>query len=136
MDAQPRRRLVAAAALPFVLSAGLATLGVAPDVRAEVALRSISTGDYSGSLAVDAVTNRIWVVAGGTLAYVDGASNTLVRAPHIAVARTSAIAVDPVHGKVLVVSGVNSVMVVDQATFSASAVAVGADPVAIATNPQ
>jgi YVTN family beta-propeller protein len=89
-------------------------------------------GNDSGSIAVNPVTNKIYVGnAVGTVTVIDGATNSTTTLS----VGAGALAVNPVTNKIYVISGSNTVTVIDGATNNTTAVTVGSSPQGVAVNP-
>ncbi len=103
--------------------------------RAQTLLTNVTTGSYPVALAVNATTNKIYVVNqdGNSVTVIDGATNNTATvwtggAP-------DAVAVNSVTNKIYVAnSSAGSVTVIDGTTNQTSSVATGAGPWAVAVN--
>ena len=106
-------------------------LTVIPANAETIINRSITTGAVPVAVAVNPVTNKIYVVGSNTTV-IDGATN---KTTTVAVAG-NCLAVNPATNKIYVVSTNSNVMVViDGATNSTTTVPVGTYPQAVAVNP-
>jgi YVTN family beta-propeller protein len=98
---------------------------------------SITTGANPSALAVNVVTNRIYVCNYGanTITVIDGTQHSVLTTVTVGNA-PSAVAVNPVTNKIYVANyGSNTVSVVDGATNATTTVGVGVTPYSIAVNP-
>ena len=106
-------------------------------LRAQKVTATVVTGPNPFAIAVNPVTNKIYVVndaASGSVTVVDGVTN----ATAAVTAGTNPVAIDvnTVTNRIYVAnSGSNNVTVIDGATNSTATVAVGVNPDAIAVNP-
>jgi YVTN family beta-propeller protein len=103
---------------------------------AQTVAATVSVGANPGKVAVNSVTNKIYVCNYGdnTVTVIDGATNATTTVP----VGTSpvAIAVNPTTNMIYVVNQQsNNVTVIDGATNATTTVAVGVDPSSIAVNP-
>jgi len=120
----------------FLMAAAvLWAAGVMP-AQAQTVTDTIPVGNNPAAMAVNAVTNKIYVAnqLDGTVSVIDGATNattTLVTG-----STPFALAVNPVTNKIYVANfGSNNVTVIDGATHSTTTVATGTGPRAVAVNP-
>jgi YVTN family beta-propeller protein len=96
----------------------------------------VEVGSYPSSIAVNPITNRIYVanVYDNTVTVIDGATNSTTTVP-TGTAPVS-VAANPVTNKIYVVNEEsNNVTVIDGATNSTTTVAVGTYPISVAVNP-
>ena len=106
-------------------------LTVIPVNAETIVCRSIDTGTVPVAMAVNPVTNKIYVVGSNTTV-IDGATNKPTTVP---VAGNS-LAINPATNKIYVVNTSSDVtMVIDGATNSITRVTVGSSPKAVAVNP-
>jgi YVTN family beta-propeller protein len=114
--------------------------GNALPVRAQTVIGTPAVGEGPGALAVNPVTNEVYVanVDAGTVSVIDGATNTVVGPPVPVGATPIAVAVNPLTNTVYVANEDSSnVTVIDGATNTVVGlpVMVGANPIAVVVNP-
>ena len=112
-------------------------LALAPGgLLAQTLVKNLATGNNPRSLAVNPVTNKIYIAnySGNNVTVIDGATNATTT---VATGTTpSAVAVNPLTNKIYVVNnGSNNVTVIDGATNATSTVPVATYPTAVAVNP-
>ena len=95
----------------------------------------VPVGTYPNAVAVNQVTNKIYVANGdGTVTVIDGATNSTISVT--TGTGNQAIAINPATNKIYVVNyNYNSVTVIDGATNSTTQVTTGKGPQAVAVNP-
>ena len=117
----------------FLAVGGIVFAAVIPSlVRAQTVTATVLAGTFPHAVAVDPVTNTIYVANDGdnTVTVIDGATNT-VTATVSAGTDPNAVAVDPVTNTIYVANfGSDNVTVIDGATNTVTAT------VAVGTNPQ
>ncbi len=100
-----------------------------------LATTSVTVGQYPVDVAINAVTNKIYVACEiGTVTVIDGATNETT---DVAAGKEPfAVAVNPVANEIYAVNGQsNNVTVIDGRDLSTITVGVGNDPDAVAINP-
>src|ERR1019366_1093952 len=106
--------------------------GIAP-LHAQTATATVAVGTVPNAVAVNPVTNKIYVAnnSSGNVTVIDGATNNTAT---VAVGTGPfAAAVNPVTNKIYVVStGTNNMTVIDGATNNTSTVTVGTSPRSVA----
>jgi YVTN family beta-propeller protein len=122
-------RILAACGIPLAIA--LPSL-----LRAQDATATIAVQDYPLSVAVNPVTNTVYIAnsASGTVTVINGAKNTTAT---VAVGSSPvAVAVNPVTNLIYVANeGSNTVTVIEGSTNATTTVAAGSNPQAIAVNP-
>jgi len=119
----------------FVCAMGVLTL-MAPTGRAQSVTAVVATGTAPRAVALNPVTNKIYVANNGSssVTVIDGATNntTTVNVGSF----PDAVAVNPVADKIYVANaGSGTVTVIDGATNATTTVNVGSNPDALAVNP-
>ena len=122
------------------MASGLAVLGglvvgIAP-LRAQTVTATVTAGTNPNSVAVNPVTNTIYVANGGSqnVTVIDGATNATSTVS--AGKGANAIAVNTLTNKIYVANqGAGSVTVIDGATNNTTSVTVGSNPYCLAVNP-
>src|SRR5258708_35941208 len=111
-------------------------LWTALDTPAQTVSATVAVGASPVAVAVNPVTNKIYVVNGNSasVTVIDGATNATTTVA--SGSRPSAVAVNPVTNKIYVANGLNTVTVIDGATNTTTTVAAGTNPVQGAVNPQ
>ncbi len=111
-------------------------------VRADAVLTTVATHTLPRAIAIDSVTNKIYVADDSFVTVIDGATNsTTILSAGIGRSSNSSIVVNPVTNMVYVANkNGNSVTVINGATGSTAAsvattIGVGTSPVAQAVNP-
>jgi YVTN family beta-propeller protein len=117
------RQRILRAGLVALLVAASAMLFVAAPAHAQVVTATLSDSNGSRGVAVDPVTNKIYLAdSGGTLTVIDGATNTISTASNGGSANYWAVAVNPVTNLVYVINQVTyNIDVFTGATASAAA---------------
>ncbi len=117
----------------------------APTARADTVTTTVSAGTNPYAVAVNPVTNKIYVAnaVSNNVTVIDGATNAAT--PVSAGSRPVAVAVNPVTNKIYVAncgsacavsgSGNGDVTVIDGATNMTTTVSAGSAPIAVAVNP-
>ena len=124
----------------LLLAAVLAGV-VCPTSGAQTVTATIATGSVTKGVAVNPVTNKIYVANtnNGTVTVIDGATNNTSTVP--VGSNPYAVAVNPVTNKIYVTSCYsgtgcsNTVTVIDGATNDTSTIPTGMSPQALAVNP-
>ena len=128
------KKYLLTALLPSLALFVTITFTTAP-VWADAVIATIPAGNFPSTIALNPVTNRIYVTNEGTanITVIDGATNTTTT---VAVGgNPQGIAVNPSTNKIYVTSNwSHTVTVIDGVTNSTTTVAVGFDPRAIAVN--
>ncbi len=109
-----------------------------PSAGAQIVTATIPVGTYPVAVAVNPVTNKIYVaISSGTVTVIDGATNTVCNTCTVAAGTTPyAVAVNPATNKIYVANqNSNDVTVIDGTTNAATTVAAGSFPHAVAANP-
>ena len=111
-------------------------LTFAPQLEAQTVTTTISAGIRPCGVAVNPVTNKIYVpnASSANVTVIDGATNVTTT---VSVGTgPCAVAVNPVTNKVYVANGLgNNVTVIDGATNATTTVLAGTNPEAVAVNP-
>src|SRR5262249_10901175 len=97
--------------------------------------QTVPTGPHPTAVAVNTVTNKIYVAnfTGNSVTVIDGATNTTATVP--AGALPFALAVNEVTNKIYIVNqSSNDVTIIDGATNNATSVTIGPFPNAVAVN--
>jgi len=117
------RKRILRAGLVALLAASSAMLFVAAPAHAQVVTASLSDSNVSHGVAVDPVTNKIYLAdSGGTLTVIDGATNAISTASNGGSANYWAVAVNPVTNLVYVINqATGNIDVFTGATASAAA---------------
>ncbi len=122
--------------LLYLVSANSGTANVFSEAPNVYPTQSVPVGSDPGALAVNPVTNKIFVVdgAGDSVTVIDGAS---LATSTVAVGKSPvSIAVNPVTNQVYVADHLsNSLTVIDGAALTTSSIAVGKSPYSVAVNP-
>jgi YVTN family beta-propeller protein len=116
---------------------GALTAGLPASANAQTVTATLGAGDEPNSVAVNPVTNKIYVAnqSSNNVTVIDGASNSTTTVAAGSDDQTS-VAVNPVTNKIYVAnSAVDTVTVIDGATNTTTSVAVGLQPQAMAVNP-
>ena len=102
---------------------------------ASLATTSVTVGQYPVALAVNRITNKIYVACEiGVVTVIDGATNQTTDVP--AGTEPFAVSVDESADKIYAVNGQsNDMTVIDGQSLSSLTLKVGHDPTAVATNP-
>jgi YVTN family beta-propeller protein len=110
-------------------------LTVAAVAQADWVTTTVTAGSNPYAVAVNPVTNRIYVTNSNSsnVTVIDGATNATTTVP--AGSQPLAVAVNPVTNKIYVANQGGSVTVIDGATNATTTVAVGVGPTAVAVNP-
>ena len=105
-------------------------------IWADAVVATVPVGAGPGAIAVDSVTNKIYVMnySGNSVTVIDGATNDTT---NVAVGNSpSAITVNPVTNKIYVAnSGSSNVTVIDGATNATTTVSTDSNPKAVTVNP-
>jgi YVTN family beta-propeller protein len=106
---------------------------------------TVGAGGYPNAVAVNPVTNKIYVAIGsdsGTVTVIDGATNSTTTLTDPNAIGPTAVAVNPVTNKIYVANQgtgptgqPSTVTVIDGATNTIQSVSVGSDPISVAVNP-
>ena len=133
IDSGARVALVLLVLGPFAEGAGAAVR-----LQAQVLTTTVTVGGVPSALAVDELTNKVYVLDGNNVAVIDGATNTAVTLADPNAVSPQAIAVNTLTKKVYVAnSSSNNVTVIDEVTGTVTTVKDpnAVFPVALAVNP-
>jgi YVTN family beta-propeller protein len=103
---------------------------------AQTATAAVTTGSRPFSVAVNPLTNKVYVANAGSnnVTVIDGATNST--ATVAAGTSPQSVAVNPVTNKIYVANqGSNNITVIDGATNNTATVAAGTSPLSVAVNP-
>jgi YVTN family beta-propeller protein len=112
------------------------SLTAAAPAAAQTATAAVGAGTSPFSVAVNPVTNKIYVANSGSdnVTVIDGATNATITVA--AGTNPVSVAVNPVTNKIYVANeGSGNVTVIDGATNATTTVAAGTNPVSVAVNP-
>ncbi len=127
---------IATLSLAVAATVLISTLGWVTPAHADNVTDTVLVGPAPWAIAVNPVTNKIYVANfdASNVSVIDGVTDTRVAVA--TGAKPSAVAVDPVTNKIYVANyGDGTVTIIDVAGNSTSTVSVGTHPVAVAVNP-
>jgi YVTN family beta-propeller protein len=117
----------------YVNNQGAASITVIDGVTNQTTTINLGFNTSFGTIAVNTITNKIYLVSGDNIAVIDGATNIFVVLPDNDGAQ--GVAVNEATNQIYVVNGADSVTIVDGATNNQTTISAGRGGPYIAINP-